>query len=44
MCVQSPSHVQLFAAPWTVAFRLLCPWDSPGKNSGVGSHFQLQDI
>ena len=19
--------------------RLLCPWDSPGKNTGVGSHF-----
>ena len=22
--------------------RLLCPWDSPGKNSGVGCHFLLQ--
>ena len=22
--------------------RLLCPWDSPGKNSGVGCHFILQ--
>ena len=22
--------------------RLLCPWNSPGKNSGVGSHFLLQ--
>ena len=22
--------------------RLLCPWDSPGKNTGVGSHFLLQ--
>ena len=20
--------------------RLLCPWDSPGKNTGVGCHFQ----
>ena len=22
--------------------RLLCPWDSPGKNTGVGCHFLLQ--
>ena len=22
--------------------RFLCPWDSPGKNSGVGCHFLLQ--
>ena len=24
--------------------RLLCPWDSPGKNIGVGCHFFLQEI
>ena len=24
--------------------RLLCPWDFPGKNSGVGCHFLLQGI
>ena len=24
--------------------RLLCPWDSPGKNTGVGCHFILQGI
>ena len=24
--------------------RLLSPWDSPGKNTGVGSHFLLQGI
>ena len=24
--------------------RLLCPWNSPGKNVGVGSHFLLQGI
>ena len=23
--------------------RLLYPWDSPGKNSGVGCHFLLQE-
>jgi len=30
--------------PWTVATRLLCPWNSPGKNTGVGSHSFLQGI
>ena len=24
--------------------RLLCPWDSPGKNAGVGCYFLLQEI
>ena len=24
--------------------RLLCPWDSPGKNTGVGDHSLLQGI
>ena len=32
------------ATPWTVAHRLLCPWNSPGKNSEVGCHFLLQGI
>ena len=26
--------------PWPA--RLLCPWDSPGKNTGVGSHALLR--
>ena len=30
------TSVQLFAAVWTVACQALCPWDSPGKNTGVG--------
>ena len=30
--------------PWTVAARLLCPWDSLGKNIGVGCHALLQGI
>ena len=31
--------------PWTVACtRLLRPWDSPGKSTGVGCHFLLQGI
>ena len=25
----------------TLPPRLLCPWDLPGKNSGVGCHFLL---
>ena len=28
--------------PWTVV--LLCPWDFPGKNTGVGCHSLLQRI
>ena len=24
--------------------RLLCPWDSPGKDSGVGCHFLFQGV
>ena len=27
---------------WPVTCRLLCPWDSPGKNTGVGCHFLHQ--
>ena len=38
------SCVGLFATPWTIAARLLCPWDYPGKNIGVGSHSLLQGI
>ena len=30
--------------PWTVAHQLLCPWNSPGKNTGVGCHALLQRI
>ena len=34
------SHIQLFAILWT----FLCPYDSPGKNPGVGCHTLLQGI
>ena len=45
VCVLSRfSHVPLSATPWTVAHQLLCPWDSPGKNTGVGCHALLQRI
>ena len=38
------TQVQLFATPWTVATRPLCPWYFPGKNTGAGCHFLLQGI
>ena len=36
-----------FTTPWTAACSCripwpLCPWDFPGKNTGVGFHFLLQ--
>ena len=36
------SHFRLFVTPWFA--RLLCPWGSPGKNTGVGCHAFLQRI
>ena len=37
------SRVQLCATPEMAAHQALCrPWDSPGKNTGVGCHFLLQ--
>ena len=32
------SRVWLLVTLWTIVPRLLCPWDSPGKNTGVGCH------
>ena len=37
------SHVQLCATPETAAHQAH-PWDSPGKNTGVGCHFLLQCV
>ena len=43
--MKSLSRAWLFAIPWTVAgTKLLCPWDSQGKSTGVGCHFLLQGI
>ena len=36
------SHVRLCATPKTAAHQASRPWDSPGKNTGVGCHFLLQ--
>ena len=33
------SHVQLCAPPQMAAHQAPHPWDSPGKNTGVGCHF-----
>ena len=33
-----------FVTPWNVLARLLCPGDSPGKNTRVGCHLLLQGI
>ena len=37
------SGVRPFVTPWTAA-HLLCPWNSPGNNTGLGWHFLLQGI
>ena len=36
------SCVRLCATSWRQPIRLPHPWDSPGKNTGVGCHFLLQ--
>ena len=36
------SHVNSVQPHRRQPTRLLCPWDSPGKNAGVGCHFLLQ--
>ena len=41
---KSLSHVQLFETPWTIGWKLLCPWNCLGQNTGVGSHSLLQGI
>ena len=38
------SITQLFATPWIVAPRVLCPWNFSGMNTGAGCHFILQGI
>ena len=39
------SHIQLIVTPWTVACQApLCPWDSPGKKTGMACRFLFQGI
>ena len=42
MLLRRFSHVRLLATPQTAANQASHPWDSPGKNTGVGCHFLLQ--
>ena len=46
ICVyaQSLSHIQHFATCGLQPARFLCPWNFPGKNTGIGFHFLLQGI
>ena len=44
-CVLSHSVVSYSLQPHGLQpSRLLCPWDCPGNNTGVGCHFLLQGI
>ena len=36
------SRVRLFATPQTAVHQASRPWDSPGKNTGLGCQFLLQ--
>ena len=38
------SHPRLCATPRWQSTRFPCPWDSPGKNTGVSCHFLLQHM
>ena len=40
-CVYLLTHARLFATLLMEACQLLYPWNSPGKNAGVGSHSLL---
>ena len=45
-CVRTQSLIMSdsFAIPWLQPSTLLCPWNSPGKNTRVGCHALLQGI
>ena len=38
------SCIRLCATPQVAAHQAPCPWDSPGKKTGVGCHFLLQCV
>ena len=45
LCICSVAQSRLTLWSYRLqAARLLCPWDFPGKNIGVGCHFLLQEI
>ena len=43
-CATSLQPHQTLCAHGLYSTRLLCPWDSPGKNTGAGCHALLQRI
>ena len=44
VCVQFSVMSDFFQSQELQAARLLCPWNPPGKNTGVGCHFLFQGI
>ena len=44
VCAKSLHCVCLFVTLCITSSQLLCPWDFPGKNTGVGCHVLLQGI
>ena len=47
VCVKCVSHSVMSDSLWPCGLyptRLLCPWDSPGKNPGVDCHAPLQGL
>ena len=38
------NYVRIFATLWTIVARVLCLWNSPGKNTGVGCYALPQGI
>ncbi|CAM9524722.1 unnamed protein product [Rangifer tarandus platyrhynchus] len=43
-CVCVCSVMSDSLTPRIIIYWLLCPWDFPGKNTGVGCHFLLQEV
>ena len=43
MCVYAQSF-PTFCGPMEEPARFLCPWNFPGKHTGVGFHFLLQGL
>ena len=43
-CMPAQSHHGALQPHGLYPARLLCPWDFPGKNTGLGCHFLLQGI
>ena len=44
VCPVTQSCLTLCESMDCYSIRLLCPWDFPGKNTGVSCHFPLQGI